>query len=60
MPGQENIFLKMSGNLFAIQNNLSLQFKTPEYELEKGNYKVAVKIVDIFGNDTMKICEVKV
>ncbi len=42
------------------KNNLSLQFKTPEYELEKGSYKVAVKIVDIFGNDTMKICEVKV
>jgi len=25
---------------------------------EKGRYKIAVKVVDIFGNDTMKVVEV--
>jgi hypothetical protein len=26
----------------------------------KGRYKIAVKVVDIFGNDTMKVVEVGV
>jgi adenine-specific DNA-methyltransferase len=28
--------------------------------LEKGRYKIAVKLNDIFGNDTTKVLEVKV
>ena len=27
---------------------------------EKGKYKVAVKVIDIFGNDTTKVVEVKI
>ena len=38
----------------------SLDLKTPFHECPKGRYKIAVKVVDIFGNDTMKIIEVGV
>jgi adenine-specific DNA-methyltransferase len=44
---------------FRTKNDRSLELKTPYHECEKGRrYKVAVKVVDIFGNDTMKIIEV--
>jgi len=33
---------------------------TPYIECPPGRYKIAVKVVDIFGNDTMKIAEVNV
>ena len=29
------------------------------HECQKGRRKIAVKVVDIFGNDTMKIIEVE-
>ena len=35
-----------------------LEFKTSEIEVTKDITKVAVKVVDIFGNDTMKVMEV--
>ena len=37
-----------------------LEFKSSEREIAKDKTKVAVKVVDIFGNDTMKVLEVKV
>ena len=37
-----------------------LEFKSSEKEILSGKTKVAVKVVDIFGNDTMKVVEVKV
>ncbi len=37
-----------------------LELKTPFHECKPGRYQVAVKVVDIFGNDTMKIIEVSV
>ena len=37
-----------------------LEFKSSEREIISGKTKVAVKVVDIFGNDTMKIMEVEV
>jgi len=37
-----------------MKKNQTLEFKSLEYEYEKGKrYKIAVKVVDIFGNDTM-------
>jgi hypothetical protein len=45
---------------FRTKKDRSLEIKTPLHECEKGRYKVAVKVVDIFGNDTMKIIEVSV
>ena len=37
-----------------------LELKSSEKEILLGKTKVAVKVVDIFGNDTMKVMEVKV
>ena len=45
---------------FRTKKDRSLELETPPHECEKGRYKVAVKVVDIFGNDTMKIIEVSV
>ena len=32
----------------------------PHSYSKKGRYKIAVKVIDIFGNDTTKVVEVKV
>jgi len=45
---------------FRTKKDRSLDLKTPFHECGPGSYKVAVKVVDIFGNDTMKIIEVRV
>lgn len=45
---------------FRTKKERSLELKTPFIEVTPGRYKVAVKVVDIFGNDTMKIVEVTV
>ncbi|MCK4527760.1 site-specific DNA-methyltransferase, partial [candidate division WOR-3 bacterium] len=45
---------------FRIKKDRELELKTPFHECKSGRYKVAVKVVDIFGNDTMKIIEVSV
>jgi DNA modification methylase len=37
-----------------------LELKSSEKEIISGKTKVAVKVVDIFGNDTMKVIEVKI
>ena len=40
--------------------NEQLELKSSEKEILSGKTKVAVKVVDIFGNDTMKVLEVKI
>ncbi len=46
---------------FRTRKDRSLEMRSIEFEYEKGKrYKIAVKVVDIFGNDTMKIIEVGV
>ncbi len=45
---------------FRTKKDRSLELKTPFHDCKPGRYKVAVKVVDIFGNDTMKIIEVAV
>ncbi len=47
---------------FRTKQNRSLELKTPYFDLSSrpGRRKVAVKVVDIFGNDTMKLLEVTV
>jgi len=42
------------------EKRISLELKTPYRECALGCYKIAAKVVDIFGNDTMKIIEVGV
>lgn len=39
---------------------LKLELKPPFHEIEKSKVKIAVKVIDIFGNDTMKIKETRV
>ena len=46
---------------FRSKKNNNLEFTSAEYEYtEKGKYKIAVRVVDIFGNDTLQIVEVRV
>jgi len=45
---------------FRTQKNREIEFRSATKEMPNGVKKVAVKVVDIFGNDTMKIIEVKV
>lgn len=43
---------------FRTKKNRDLELKTPFQKIE-GKRKIAIKVVDIFGNDTMKIIEVR-
>ena len=40
--------------------DLSLELKSAYHKCEKARRKIAVKVVDIFGNDTMKVIEVTI
>jgi len=42
------------------KREIKLELKTSEKEILSGKTKVAVKVIDIFGNDTMKVLEVKI
>ena len=45
---------------FRTKKDRSLELKSVTHECEPGPRKIAVKVVDIFGNDTMTIVEVTV
>ena len=45
---------------FRTKKDRSLELTSIAYECESGPRKIAVKVVDIFGNDTMTIVEVNV
>jgi hypothetical protein len=45
---------------FRTKRDRNLELTSSPRELEKGKRKIAVKVVDIFGNDTMKVIEVTV
>jgi DNA modification methylase len=45
---------------FRTKKDRSLELTSVPREAVPGIYKVAIKVVDIFGNDTMKVIEVKV
>ena len=45
---------------FRTKKNRTLEFVSAPKEMPKGNYKVAVKVVDIFGNDTTRVIDVKI
>ena len=44
---------------FRTKKNRNLELTSTPKELPKGDYKVAVKVVDIFGNDTTRVINVK-
>lgn len=43
---------------FRTKQDRAILLKSPPHKIKRGKTKVAVKVVDIFGNDTMKIVEV--
>ncbi|MBU0667775.1 site-specific DNA-methyltransferase [Patescibacteria group bacterium] len=45
---------------FRIKKDRNLELVSAAKEVSKGRYKVAVKVVDIFGNDTTKVIEINV
>ena len=45
---------------FRTKKDRSLELKSVFHECPPGRRKIAVKVVDIFGNDTMTIVEVSV
>jgi len=45
---------------FRTKKKRELVLQTPSIEAGKGKRKIAIKVVDIFGNDTMKIIEVNI
>ena len=45
---------------FRTKKDRSLEMTSAFKEVQKGRRKIAVKVVDIFGNDTMKVVEVSV
>ena len=45
---------------FRTKKDRTLELKSVFHECEPGRRKIAVKVVDIFGNDTMTIVDVSV
>lgn len=45
---------------FRTKKDRSLELKSIFHESQKGKRKIAIKVVDIFGNDTMKVIEVSI
>ncbi|OGB73676.1 DNA methylase [candidate division Kazan bacterium RIFCSPHIGHO2_01_FULL_44_14] len=45
---------------FRTKKDRKLDFVSVATEMTKGRHKVAIKVVDIFGNDTMKVMEVNI
>ena len=45
---------------FRTKKDRSIELTSAFYECQPGRRKIAVKVVDIFGNDTMKVIEVTV
>ncbi len=45
---------------FRTKKDRSIELTSVSRELGKGKHKIAIKVVDIFGNDTMKVIEITV
>ncbi len=45
---------------FRTKKNRNLELISAPKELPKGDYKIAVKVVDIFGNDTTRVIPIKI
>jgi len=45
---------------FRTKKNRKLELKSAPIEMTPGKHKLAIKVVDIFGNDTMKVITVEV
>ncbi|MFA6348314.1 MAG: site-specific DNA-methyltransferase [Candidatus Paceibacterota bacterium] len=45
---------------FRTKKNRNLELVSTAKEMRAGDYKIAVKVVDIFGNDTTKVIKIKI
>lgn len=45
---------------FRTKKDRKLELTSAEKEIPRGRRKIAVKVVDIFGNDTTKVIEVNI
>ena len=45
---------------FRTKKDRNIELKSITQECPKGKRKIAVKVVDIFGNDTMKVIEITI
>ena len=45
---------------FRTRQDRNIELISVPYELNNGRYKVAIKVVDIFGNDTMKVIDITI
>jgi DNA modification methylase len=45
---------------FRTKRNRNIELVSAAREVHKGKYKIAIKVVDIFGNDTTRVIEVEV
>ncbi len=61
MSNEVNVIFENEGQSCRTRKNHVLELTSAPHEYPaKGKYKVAVKVIDIFGNDTTKVVEVKV
>ena len=45
---------------FRTKKDRNLEYVSAEKEVSKGRHKIAIKVVDIFGNDTTRVIEVNI
>jgi hypothetical protein len=56
-----NFIFENEWQAFRTRQDRTLEMKTAPHDYsKKGKYKIAVKVIDIFGNDTTKVVEVTV
>lgn len=56
-----NYIFENEWQTFRTKKNNEIEFTSAEYTYpEKGKYKIGVRVVDILGNDTLQVVEVKV
>jgi len=56
-----NYIFENEWQTFRTKKKNEIEFNSAEYTYpEKGKYKIAVRVVDILGNDTLQVVEVKV
>ena len=55
-----NFIFENEWQSFRTRQDRSLELKSIFREMPSGRYKIAVKVVDIFGNDTMKVMPITI
>lgn len=55
-----NFIFENEWQSFRTRQDRSLELKSIFREMPSGRYKIAVKVVDIFGNDTMKVIPITI